>query len=100
MCVLISLVISYHITDFFLYIIQRGNPILKFVRSVPWEFGDVVPDYVLGQTTCALFLRWDSVPQNYWALYCVYILEANDACFVFYISSCCLRACVDLLDNV
>eukprot|EP00064_Thunnus_orientalis_P012128 superscaffoldBa00001819_g12162 len=35
---------------------QRGNPILKFVRSVPWEFGDVVPDYVLGQTTCALFL--------------------------------------------
>lgn len=37
---------------------QRGNPILKFVRSVPWEFGEVVPDYVLGQTTCALFLRW------------------------------------------
>ncbi|XP_070296480.1 DNA excision repair protein ERCC-1 [Salvelinus sp. IW2-2015] len=36
---------------------QRGNPILKFVRSVPWEFGEVVPDYVLGQTTCALFLR-------------------------------------------
>ncbi|TKS67324.1 DNA excision repair protein ERCC-1 [Collichthys lucidus] len=35
---------------------RRGNPILKFVRSVPWEFGDVVPDYVLGQTTCALFL--------------------------------------------
>lgn len=36
---------------------QRGNPILKFVRSVPWEFGEVVPDYVLGQTACALFLR-------------------------------------------
>lgn len=42
---------------FFFCLIQRGNPILKFVRSVPWEFGDVVPDYVLGQTTCALFLR-------------------------------------------
>lgn len=37
--------------------LQRGNPILKFVRSVPWEFGEVAPDYVLGLTTCALFLR-------------------------------------------
>ncbi|TRY97251.1 hypothetical protein DNTS_013729 [Danionella cerebrum] len=36
--------------------IVRGNPILKFVRNVPWEFGEVVPDYVLGRTTCALFL--------------------------------------------
>ncbi|KAJ3592713.1 hypothetical protein NHX12_007840 [Muraenolepis orangiensis] len=35
---------------------QRGNPILKCVRSVPWEFGEIVPDYVLGQTTCALYL--------------------------------------------
>ncbi|XP_068602643.1 DNA excision repair protein ERCC-1 [Brachionichthys hirsutus] len=46
---------------------QRGNPILKFVRSVPWEFGDVVPDYVLGPTTCALFLslRYHSLNPNY-----------------------------------
>lgn len=36
---------------------QRGNPVLKFIRNVPWEFGDVVPDYVLGQSSCALFLR-------------------------------------------
>ena len=36
---------------------QRGNPVLRFVRNVPWEFGDVLPDYVLGQSTCALFLR-------------------------------------------
>ncbi|CAG8573172.1 1586_t:CDS:2 [Funneliformis mosseae] len=35
---------------------QRGNPILQFIRNVPWEFGDIVPDYVVGQTTCALFL--------------------------------------------
>uniref|UniRef100_A0A8C6W9K8 DNA excision repair protein ERCC-1 n=1 Tax=Nannospalax galili TaxID=1026970 RepID=A0A8C6W9K8_NANGA len=35
---------------------QRGNPVLKFVRNVPWEFGEVIPDYVLGQSTCALFL--------------------------------------------
>ncbi|XP_075896416.1 DNA excision repair protein ERCC-1 isoform X2 [Nelusetta ayraudi] len=46
---------------------QRGNPILKFVRSVPWEFADVVPDYVLGQTTCALFLslRYHNLNPNY-----------------------------------
>lgn len=30
---------------------QRGNPVLKFVRLVPWEFGDVVLDYVLDQST-------------------------------------------------
>ncbi|NWV16945.1 ERCC1 protein, partial [Origma solitaria] len=35
---------------------QRGNPVLKFIRNVPWEFGDIVPDYVMGQSTCALFL--------------------------------------------
>ncbi|XP_063070420.1 DNA excision repair protein ERCC-1 [Engraulis encrasicolus] len=46
---------------------QRGNPILKFVRSVPWEFGDVVPDYVMGRTTCALFLslRYHNLNPNY-----------------------------------
>uniref|UniRef100_A0A671NG75 DNA excision repair protein ERCC-1 n=1 Tax=Sinocyclocheilus anshuiensis TaxID=1608454 RepID=A0A671NG75_9TELE len=46
---------------------QRGNPILKFVRNVPWEFGEVVPDYVLGQTTCALFLsvRYHHLNPNY-----------------------------------
>ncbi|KAM6934051.1 DNA excision repair protein ERCC-1 [Xenentodon cancila] len=46
---------------------QRGNPILKFIRSVPWEFGDVVPDYVLGHTNCALFLslRYHNLNPNY-----------------------------------
>ncbi|XP_022536368.1 DNA excision repair protein ERCC-1 isoform X1 [Astyanax mexicanus] len=46
---------------------QRGNPILKFVRSVPWEFAEVVPDYVLGRTTCALFLslRYHNLNPNY-----------------------------------
>ncbi|KAK2904912.1 hypothetical protein QQF64_033069 [Cirrhinus molitorella] len=46
---------------------QRGNPILKFVRNVPWEFGEVVPDYVLGRTTCALFLsvRYHNLNPNY-----------------------------------
>lgn len=46
---------------------QRGNPILKYIRSVPWEFGEVAPDYVLGQTTCALFLslRYHNLNPNY-----------------------------------
>eukprot|EP00112_Aurelia_sp_Birch-Aquarium-sp1_P000176 Seg1013.5 transcript_id=Seg1013.5/GoldUCD/mRNA.D3Y31 product="DNA excision repair protein ERCC-1" protein_id=Seg1013.5/GoldUCD/D3Y31 len=35
---------------------QRGNPVLKNVRNVPWEFGDIIPDYVLGLKSCALFL--------------------------------------------
>uniref|UniRef100_A0ACB8FT96 Excision repair cross-complementation group 1 n=1 Tax=Sphaerodactylus townsendi TaxID=933632 RepID=A0ACB8FT96_9SAUR len=46
---------------------QRGNPILKFICNVPWEFGEIVPDYVLGQSTCALFLslRYHHLKPNY-----------------------------------
>ncbi|EXJ81973.1 DNA excision repair protein ERCC-1 [Capronia coronata CBS 617.96] len=35
---------------------QKGNPILKHVTSVPWEWAEIPCDYVLGATTCALFL--------------------------------------------
>lgn len=35
---------------------QRGNPLLKAIRTVPWEFADIVADYVVGATTCILFL--------------------------------------------
>ena len=35
---------------------QKGNPILNNIRSLPWEYGDIPADYVLGLTTCALFL--------------------------------------------
>jgi len=35
---------------------QKGNPILNHVKSMPWEYGDIPADYVLGVTTCALFL--------------------------------------------
>ncbi|XP_036039282.1 DNA excision repair protein ERCC-1 isoform X2 [Onychomys torridus] len=46
---------------------QRGNPVLKFVRNVPWEFSEVTPDYVLGQSTCALFLslRYHNLHPDY-----------------------------------
>ncbi|KAK4996476.1 Mating-type switching protein swi10, partial [Elasticomyces elasticus] len=35
---------------------QKGNPILANIRSMPWEYSDIPADYVLGTTTCALFL--------------------------------------------
>lgn len=35
---------------------QKGNPILTSLRSIPWEYSDILADYVLGATTCALFL--------------------------------------------
>ncbi|KAI9883225.1 MAG: hypothetical protein M1823_005018 [Watsoniomyces obsoletus] len=35
---------------------QKGNPILNHIQSVPWEYSDIPSDYVLGSTTCALFL--------------------------------------------
>ena len=35
---------------------QKGNPSLNYIRNVPWEYGDIPADYVLGATTCALFL--------------------------------------------
>ena len=45
-------------TDFKVSSRQRGNPVLKAIRGAPWEFDDnILPDYVLGQRACAVFLR-------------------------------------------
>ncbi|KAK1775007.1 restriction endonuclease type II-like protein [Copromyces sp. CBS 386.78] len=35
---------------------QKGNPVLASIKSTPWEYSDIPSDYVLGSTTCALFL--------------------------------------------
>lgn len=35
---------------------QRGNPLLKAIHNVTWEFAEIVPDYQMGQSSCALFL--------------------------------------------
>ncbi|EIE20407.1 DNA repair protein rad10, partial [Coccomyxa subellipsoidea C-169] len=35
---------------------QEGNPVLKHIRNVRWQFTDIVPDYQMGPNTCALFL--------------------------------------------
>lgn len=47
---------------------QRGNPLLKCIRSVPWEFDDkVVPDFVIGHRCCVMFLsiRYHTLNPNY-----------------------------------
>ena len=36
---------------------QKGNPVLKYIRNVPWEFNEILADYQIGQTACSLFLR-------------------------------------------
>lgn len=30
---------------------------MKYIRNLRWVYGEIVPDYILGQTTCALYLR-------------------------------------------
>ncbi|KAJ5144069.1 DNA repair protein rad10 [Penicillium bovifimosum] len=35
---------------------QKGNPILSHIKLLPWEYADIPADYVVGATTCAMFL--------------------------------------------
>jgi len=35
---------------------QKGNPMLQHIRNVRYQFADIIPDYQMGQQTCALFL--------------------------------------------
>ncbi|KAJ3090289.1 ssDNA endonuclease and repair protein rad10 [Quaeritorhiza haematococci] len=35
---------------------QRGNGVLNYIKNVPWEYGEIVADYQVGATSCALFL--------------------------------------------
>lgn len=46
---------------------QRGNPLLKSIINVPWEYDDIVPDYQMGVSTCALFLslRYHNLNPDY-----------------------------------
>lgn len=47
---------------------QRGNPILKSIRSVSWEFVEnLAPDYTMGNKACAFYLsvRYHSLNPNY-----------------------------------
>ena len=47
---------------------QRGNPLLKHVRKVPWEFEEgLVADYILGSSCVALYLsvRYHTLQPEY-----------------------------------
>ncbi|KAI5475662.1 DNA excision repair protein ERCC-1 [Pseudohyphozyma bogoriensis] len=35
---------------------QKGNPVISSIRNVPWEYGDIVPDYQVGTTSGVLYL--------------------------------------------
>ncbi|ORZ10355.1 restriction endonuclease type II-like protein [Lobosporangium transversale] len=35
---------------------QRGNPLLQFIKNVPYEYGEIVPDFIVGLTSCILYL--------------------------------------------
>lgn len=37
---------------------QKGNPVLKFLRNVPWEWGETTADFVMGASCCALFISF------------------------------------------
>lgn len=47
---------------------QRGNPILKSITNIPWEFNSSInPDYVVGKAACVLFLsvRYHNLKPDY-----------------------------------
>ncbi|CRL04717.1 CLUMA_CG017777, isoform A [Clunio marinus] len=47
---------------------QRGNPILKSITNIPWEYNDKIkPDYVVGKSACVLFLslRYHNLKPDY-----------------------------------
>ncbi|CAG9795287.1 unnamed protein product [Diatraea saccharalis] len=46
---------------------QRGNPLLKFITNVPWEYDEIIPDYEVGKTICILFLslRYHNMNPDY-----------------------------------
>ena len=48
---------------------QNGNPLLRHVRCVRWAFADVLPDFVLGEHACAVFvsLRYHLLHPKYLA---------------------------------
>lgn len=40
-----------------MYCSFTGNPILKAINNIPYEFDDsIIPDYIVGPTACVLYL--------------------------------------------
>ena len=63
---------------------QEGNPLLKCIRNVRWQYRDVIPDYQLGLTSCAIFLSLRCFPwyaqHNADMRHTASVLRRDDAC--------------------
>jgi len=35
---------------------QQGNRVLKYIRNIGWEFGNIVPDFIMASDACSLYL--------------------------------------------
>jgi len=46
---------------------QRGNPVLKAIKAVPWAYGPTTADFGIAEAACALFLslRYHLLHPNY-----------------------------------
>eukprot|EP01025_Chloroclados_australasicus_P000741 TRINITY_DN10280_c0_g2_i1.p1 TRINITY_DN10280_c0_g2~~TRINITY_DN10280_c0_g2_i1.p1 ORF type:complete len:304 (+),score=21.00 TRINITY_DN10280_c0_g2_i1:102-1013(+) len=46
---------------------QEGNPLLPYIRQISKQFGDIIPDYQVGQDTAVLFisLRFHKLKPNH-----------------------------------
>lgn len=71
---------------------QRGNCLLRFIRNVPYDFIDMIPDYIMGPGCCALFLSL-----KYHSLYPDYIYERVTALKTYFDSRILL--CLVDIDN-
>ncbi|KAF8821147.1 Dna repair protein rad10 subfamily protein [Cardiosporidium cionae] len=47
---------------------QQGNPLLQHIRNVPYEFSNIIPDYLVGKYAAVLFISL-----KYHRLYPMYI---------------------------
>ena len=61
---------------------QKGNPLLKHLRNMRWAFADVVCGYLLGQNSCALYLRFELLNNVLLLILC----KHDENVFVLYIS--------------
>ncbi|XP_052297258.1 DNA excision repair protein ERCC-1-like [Citrus sinensis] len=66
----------------FLSSLDRCNPLLKHIRNVRWAFADVVCDYLLGQNSCALYLRFELLNK----VILVILFKHDENILVLYIS--------------
>ncbi|PVU95762.1 hypothetical protein BB561_001605 [Smittium simulii] len=54
--------------------VQKDNPILRAIQNTTYHFDDIVPDFVVGKTSCAVYLSL-----RYHKLYPEYIYGRLDA---------------------